>query len=542
MTRMTGGQAIVKSLLAHDIDTVFGIPGAQVYGLFDAFYENSDRIRVIGARHEQATAYMAFGYARSTAKPSVYAVVPGPGVLNTTAALCTAYGCNLPVLCLTGQVPSSFIGKGFGHLHELPDQLATLRSLTHWAERISSPSEASPIVTDAFEFMRSGKPGPACVEMPWDVFGQEAEVEIEAARALAAPPELDPDAVQTAADIVAGARRPMIVVGGGALDASEEVRRLAQRLNAPVMSFRSGRGIMPEDADLSANLVAAWALWPDCDLLIGIGSRLELTHIRWPYQPDGQKLVRIEIDPAAMQRLPPDAGLLTDSAVGTTALLDALESRDLKAEPQQQAIYAARQKAAAAIAKVSPQAQFLEAIRGALPRDGYFVEELCQVGYTSYYGFPVYAPRTYISCGYQGTLGYGFNTALGVKAAHPDNPVVSISGDGGFMFGVQELATAAQYGLGVTAIVFDNKAYGNVRRDQTNSYNGHLIASELQNPDFVKLAQSFDVEAYRVTQPAELKRTLERAFQRNVPSLIHVPIDIEAESDPWPLLHPSKPE
>ena len=542
MTNMTGGQAIVASLIHHGIDTVFGIPGAQVYGLFDALYERKDRIRVIGARHEQGTAYMAFGYSRSTGRPSAYAVVPGPGVLNTTAALCTAYGCNLPVLCLTGQVPTPFIDKGFGHLHELPDQLGTLESLTHWARRAGSPEQASPVIAEAFRFMRSGKPGPACVEMPWDVFGQEGEIELTDPLDPDAPPDPDPEAVDRAAALIAGAERPMIVVGGGAQDAFEEVRQLARRLKAPVTAFRSGRGILPEDDELSANTVAAWSMWHDTDLVIGIGTRLELTHMRWPYRPDGQKLVRVDIDPAAFERIPADAGLLTDSAVGVKAMIKALDRFDLRASPQQERIAAAMAQAREKIAGVQPQIGFLDTIRQVLPRDGFFVEELCQAGYASYYGFPVFEPRSYISPGYQGTLGYGFNAALGVKAANPDKAVVSISGDGGFMFGVQELATAVQYGLAVTAIVFDNNAFGNVRRDQVNNYDGHVIASDLRNPDFVALAESFGVQASRVSDPQSLRPVLEKAIASDEPEVIHVPLDIQVEANPWPLSHPAKPQ
>ncbi len=176
MPRMTGGEAIVDSLLRHGIDTVFGLPGVQTYGLFDAFARASNSLRLINARHEQTTAYMALGYACATGRPAAYAVVPGPGVLNTTAALATAWGVNAPVLCLTGQVPSMMIGRGRGQLHELPDQLATLRSLLKWAERIEHPSQASYLTARAFQEMLSGRPGPVALEMPWDQFGASTEV------------------------------------------------------------------------------------------------------------------------------------------------------------------------------------------------------------------------------------------------------------------------------------------------------------------------------------------------------------------------------
>ena len=174
MTVKSGGEAIVNGLVAHGVDTVFGLPGAQIYGLFDAFHQA--QLKVIGARHEQACGYMAFGYARSSGKPGVFSVVPGPGVLNAGAALLTAFGCNEPVLCLTGQVPTAFLGKGRGHLHEMPDQLATLRTFVKWADRIEYPDAAPALVSRAFQEMLSGRRGPASLEMPWDVFTQRAEV------------------------------------------------------------------------------------------------------------------------------------------------------------------------------------------------------------------------------------------------------------------------------------------------------------------------------------------------------------------------------
>src|SRR5262249_17060433 len=177
VSSMTGGDAIVQSLLLHGVDTVFGIPGPQTYGLFAALHRGGDRLRVVCPRHEQAAGYMAFGYARSTGRVGVYTVVPGPGLLNSTAALCTAYGASTPVVCVTGQVPSGYIGSGRGHLHELPDQLATMRTLTKWAARIDDPAEAPGLVAEAFRQATSGRPRPVALEMPWDVFELEAPVE-----------------------------------------------------------------------------------------------------------------------------------------------------------------------------------------------------------------------------------------------------------------------------------------------------------------------------------------------------------------------------
>src|SRR5437868_4222799 len=205
MSRITGATALLRSLMDHGIDTIFGLPGGQLDHFFDSMYHERERLQIYCTRHEQGAAYMAFGAARSTGKPAVYTVVPGPGVLNTTAALSTAYACNTPVLCLTGQIPSASIGKGFGELHELPDQLAGLRLLTKHAERIDRPADAPEAVARAFSAMLSGRPRPVALEMPPDIMGREEEVSRVAPSVLAAP-EPDPEQIAAAAQIIARAR------------------------------------------------------------------------------------------------------------------------------------------------------------------------------------------------------------------------------------------------------------------------------------------------------------------------------------------------
>src|SRR5262249_32543374 len=276
MPRMTGGEAIVDSLMRHGIDTVFGLPGVQTYGLFDAFARASNSLRLINARHEQTTAYMALGFACATGRPAAYAVVPGPGVLNTTAALATAWGVNAPVLCLTGQVPSAMIGRLRGQLHELPDQLATLRSLLKWAERIEHPSQASHLVARAFQEMTSGRPGPVALEMPWDRFAAQAEVTPQEPLPRHPNPTPDPELLAQVAKLAAAAKAPMLWVGGGAVHAAAEIKALAERLGAPVVSFRSGRGILDDRHPLGLTIPAAYKLWKETDLLIAFGTRLEV--------------------------------------------------------------------------------------------------------------------------------------------------------------------------------------------------------------------------------------------------------------------------
>src|SRR5258705_2596416 len=324
MKSTSGGEAIVNGLVAHGVDTVFGLPGAQIYGLFDAFHQA--QLKVIGARHEQACGYMAYGYARATGKPGVFSVVPGPGVPNAGPALLAAFGSNEPVLCLTGQVPTQFLGKGRGHLHEMPDQLATLRTFVKWADRIEYPDVAPAMVSRAFQEMLSGRRGPASLEMPWDVFTQRAEVGPAKVFDLFPSPQPDPDRIKAAAVLIKGSKTPMILVGSGAIHAREEILELAEMIDAPVVAFRSGRGIVSNAHELGLTMAAAYRLWPKTDLMIGIGTRLELpTMSRWPYRPDGLKSVRIDIDPVEMPRVTPGSGGVGGGQSGNPGLAGAVK-------------------------------------------------------------------------------------------------------------------------------------------------------------------------------------------------------------------------
>src|SRR5215218_9483672 len=303
MPRMTGGDAIVDSLLRHGIDTIFGLPGVQMYGLFDAFARNANRLKVINARHEQTTAYMALGYTQSTGKPSAFTVVPGPGVMNTMGALTTAWGVNTPIMCITGQVPSAMIGRGRGQLHEMPDQLATLKSLLKFAERIEHPTDAPQVMARAFQAMVSGRPGPVAVEMPLDMFPAVADVTPVEPLGKRAAPVPDADKIAALAKLVNAARAPMIWVGGGANEAGPEVLALAEKIGAPVVAFRTGKGVIDSRHPLSLTTVAGFKIYDHTDLLIGIGTRLDVPVARWAPAPAGLKIARIDIDPAEHRRL-----------------------------------------------------------------------------------------------------------------------------------------------------------------------------------------------------------------------------------------------
>ncbi len=545
--QLTGGEAMIHAAQANGITTIFGLPGAQIYPMFDAIHRLG--IELIATRHEQGAAYMAMGYANATGRPAAFAVVPGPGVLNTAAALCTAMGTCAPVLCLTGQVPSAYLGRGRGHLHELTDQTGTLKTLIKDALHIADPTATYEIVNNAFDTMQTGRPGPVSVEMCWDTMAQTHTIPVSPAASANPRPPVDPDQIEAAAQLLAGAKNPMIMCGAGAQHAGESVRALAELLQAPVTAFRSGRGIVSEDHPLGVSSVVARELYDDVDVLLGIGSRLEMIYMRWrsmeryEAKPStGPKLVRIDIDPQEFDRLQGDVGIEGDADDACRALYDALQTRVTPNTNRGEAIAAARAKTDQAIAKIQPQMAYLDVIRHVLPRDGFFVPELSQMGFTSYFGFPVYEPRTYVTEGYQGTLGFGFQTALGVKVAHPDRSVVCVTGDGGFMFGVQELATAVAYGIALVTIVFNNSAYGNVRRDQIRLYDGRISGADLNNPDFVQLAESFGAIGRRVTNPTELQIALEAAFGETLPTVIEVPLTPDTETSPWEfIMMPLKP-
>jgi acetolactate synthase-1/2/3 large subunit len=537
----TGGEALVDGLAAHGVETVFALPGVQIYGLCDALAKAADRIRTVGARHEQTVGYMAFGYARSSGRPGVCAMVPGPGVLNAGAALLTAQGCGAPVLALTSDVTTRFKNRQRGQLHEIDDQIGVLRAITKSARHAEQPGAIPALLARAFQDMLSGRPGVSALQVPWDVLGKRAAVADCVPLHRRPDPPLDDDAVKAAADVLAAARAPMIFTGSGALDASAAVTALAERLAAPVVSLRGGRGVVSDEHALGLTAAAGARLWQGTDVALVIGSRFELYDIRWRHRPAGLKIVRIDIDPAEVRRLPVDVSLIADAAAASTALLRELEHRPTAGSDRLGAIAAAKHATAQAIRSVQPQVDYLGVIRDVLPRDGIFVDEVSQVGFAAIFGFPVYRPRTLISAGFQGTLGFGFPTALGAKVANPGRAVVSITGDGGFLFAAQELATAVQYRINVVTIVFNNNAFGNVLRDQQRAYGGRLLGSELVNPDFLKFAESFGVEAHRVTTPAGLRPVLERALGAAAPVLIEVSVPRGSDSDPWPFLQPPFP-
>jgi acetolactate synthase-1/2/3 large subunit len=523
--RMTTAEATVASLAGHGIDTVYALPGVQNDQLFDALFKASNRIRTIHTRHEQGAAYMALGAALATGRPQAYAVVPGPGLLNSAAALLTAYSMNAPVLALVGQIPEGDIGRDLGHLHELRDQAGIVARLVDHSARIRSPETASRLVAQAMRAMRSGRRGPAALECAIDVWGKAGTVTLQPPLPPREP-AIDEDTIRAAARRLGAARNPMIICGGGAQDAAREVIELSGMLQAPVLGYRRGRGALDSRDPLSVTLPLGHELWAKTDVVLAIGTRLLVQHRQWGMDDD-LAVIHVDADPEGPGRLrAPAVALIGDAGPILRRLIDALPSHNLKRRSrkaemaQRQAVWRQRLEAA-----LPPQVAWLDAIRAELPEDGIYVDEVTQIGFAARLAFPVYRPRTFLSPGYQDNLGWGFATALGAQHARPDVPVVSINGDGGFMFTANELATAMHHRIPLTTIVFNDGAFGNVRRIQEIQYGKRLIACDLADPDFVRFAESFGAAAERAKSPAALRAALRRAFRRrDTPTVIEVPV------------------
>ena len=542
---LTGGEALVQQLVLEGAKDVFGIPGVQLDWAVDALRKAENAVKFIVPRHEQATSYMADGYARTAGRPGVCMVVPGPGVLNAGAGLSTAYACSSRVLCIAGHIHSAGIGKGHGALHEIKDQGAVLDQVTKWRGQARGPTEVPGLIRRAYQEMNSGRPAPVAVEIPFDVLQGKSEVQ------LITPPagedgRLKPDEAQVrnVAAILHGASFPVVYSGGGVLAANggAALQRLADKLGCPVIMSENGRGAMSDRHPLAFSTLVGRALLPHADVIVVVGSRFMETRGPFPAW-DARQPTYVYINADADAADPPRVSgvfMHADAGLALAALADELPAtQGARRRPLVSSrVTALRAWAQAQIDAIEPQASFVRALRAAIPEDGIFVNELTQVGYFARVAYPVYAPQTMISPGYQGTLGYGFPTGLGIAAAHRGRVVVSITGDGGFGWTLQELATARKYGLSHITVVFADGHFANVRGLQRDQF-GQAYCSDLMNPDFVALAAAFGVAATKVKDAAGLEGALKEAIRAGGPHLIEVTVG-EMPS-PWGLLRLKAP-
>jgi acetolactate synthase-1/2/3 large subunit len=548
---VTGADLLVEALIGHGVRTVFGLPGVQLDPAFDALARRSGRIRVYQTRNEQATSHMADGYARASGELGCCLVVPGPGVLNAATGLATAYACCSQVLCVAGQIRSDRIDGGLGLLHEIPHQDEVLRSVAKWVGKAMRPDAVPGLVAEAVRQMRTGRPRPAAVEVPPDVLGATADGSAESAGQVAAQAGAQGARGPTAPEAVAGAapadgrgleemaarlhaaERPLVMAGGGVLAAGAwaELAALAARLDAPVVLSSNAKGALSARHPLAFEAQAAPELLQEADVVLAVGTRFAPSSgERWRLRP-GQVLLRIDADPEELSRaVQPAVAVAADARRALDQLADLVPAC---APTAWRGLEALRERARAAAASLEPQASFGAAIRRALPDDAILVSGVTQLGYWAWMGFPVYEPRTFLTSGYQGTLGFELPTGIGAQVARPDRRVVVVVGDGGFLFNVQELATAVQHRIPVTAVVFNDNAYGNVRRLQQQRF-GRLIASDLRNPDFVRLAGSFGLRGLRAEGPEALEAALRESLDADGPTLIEAPVG--EMDDPWPLL------
>ena len=532
MTKMTGGQALVKSLRREGALVIFGMPGVQIYHAMDALYGESG-IRFITTRHEQGAAYMAYGYSAAGGGIGTALVVPGPGLLNAAAAIGTAYAASTPVLLVSGQIPSDLIGVNRGVLHEVDDQLDAIRPVTKWASRVTHAADVPEAVHEAFFHLNTGRPRPVEIEIPQDTLGETADVELREPGAYE-PLSPDPGAIVEGARTLAGAARPLIWVGGGAVSsgASEVLQRVAEHLQAPVVSTPEGKGAISDRHYLSMGVPHFRSdlldrVIKESDVVLAVGTRLASAELG-----DGQRVVQIDVDDDEIGRNHSNTlSIVGDARRSLDELYRALSAAGPVRMSRRLELEGIKSTRFGPSAHVEPQGSLTRAIRAAMPDDGILVEDMTQIGYYCRVFYPVYAPRTYIASSYFGNLGFAYPTALGAKVAQPDRAVVAISGDGGFLFNSQELATAVMHGINVVVIVFNDSALGNVLRDQKNMFGGRTIGAELHNPDFVKLAEAYGGRGVRVEGAERLESALREALSIDAPTLIEVPVGVMPQ--PW---------
>ncbi len=542
MAEMKGAEALTQSLIQNGVDTIFTVPGVQLDNLFDVLYDHQDDFNILHCRHEQATAYMAFGYAQSTGKVGTNLIVPGPGLMNAGAALSTAHCCSAPVLCIAGQIQSDLIGKGMGVLHELDDQPGAVASVTKWQGRAETPGETPSVVREAFTQLNTGRRQPVLLEMAPDIMEEKGEVELLDPITDYSVLEIDPDSdlLEQAAALLGNAENPAIFTGGGAFGAEEALLALAEEIQAPVIMSQNGQGVVDQRHYLGQTQMVGLEMWKDIDVILAVGTRFFPPMISWGNRGD-KKLIRIDTNPRKVNDpWKADVHITATAKKSVAGIFDRAIRHNRKRASNKDHLDELKQAATKKLSQGKPQADYSQVIRNVLPEDGIACFGVTQIGFFSWFGFPTYHPRTNIQPGYQGTLGYAFPTGLGAQVANPGKKVVTVTGDGGFMFNVQEMATAVMHKIPLVTILFNDNAFGNVKRNQKLDFNERYIVSDLLNPDFMKLAESFGMMGLRVNSPEGLQGAMEKAFASDGPVLIEV--EVGPMESLWPLMPVKRPK
>ncbi|WP_018565695.1 thiamine pyrophosphate-binding protein [Streptomyces sp. PsTaAH-124] len=523
----TGADLVVETLAGLGATTVFGLPGQHALGVFDAL-RRSD-LRYIGLRTEGNAGFAADAYGRITGEAAPLLVSTGPGALTCLPALQEAAAASAPVLAIGSQVPVAGLGGGrHGHLHELPDQAAVFRGVVKSVHPVRTASQIPSALAAAWQSALTAPHGPVWVEIPQDVL--LAETVLPQVTAVdATPQELvpRPELTAVAARLLATAERPAIIAGGGVVraDAARKLRALAERLNAPVVTTFGGKGAFPWNHPLS---LQSWLedrhttdFLEDADVLLVVGSGLgELSSNYHTFAPRG-RIVQIEADLGKLESNHPALGIHADARLALQALLETAEERpdDTAADRVRELLAKVRGRIAAQ--ELTLEQDVLAAVRRALPAGSPSFWDMTILAYWAWSAFDAEAPNTMHSAQGAGGLGYGFPAALGAAVADPTRPVLAVSGDGGALYSVAELATARQYGLDVTWLIVDDGGYGILREYMTDAF-GRATATDLNGPDFAALAESFGVPGVR-TSPETLEQDLAKALATPGPSVVVLP-------------------
>jgi acetolactate synthase-1/2/3 large subunit len=519
-----GGAAVVQTLAAHGVDTIFGIPGTHNLEIYR--HLPTTGIRAVTPRHEQGAGYAAEAFARVTGRPGVVVTTSGPGLTNVMTAASTAYAESQPMLVLSSGLPTGAEGRDLGQLHEAKNPLGAMGQLVRWSRRVGSADEAAAAVTEAFGSFTGGRPRPVHIEVPFDVLEQQWSGQPRIAP-KAALPHADPDVVRRAAEVLSAAGQPMIIAGGGAVDAQTELTALAEALGAPVATTVNGKGVVDEAHPLSVGasirLRALQKAAADSDALLVVGTELGDSDL-WDGQIRGRTVIRCDIDPAQLNKnCPADHALVGDAAGTLAALLAAMPAGSAAGDSGR----AGALRAAClqeAMADAGLYAEINAAVRAALPADGVLTGDSSQVTYFgSVHFFDMPAPRRFCYSPGYATLGYGLPAGLGAAIGLPGTPVAVLLGDGALMFSVQELITIVEQRLPVPVIVVDNGGYQEIK-DQEAARGIPPIGVELRTPDLAALAVAMGARGVRTTSTAELTELVGGALGTDGPTLIHFEI------------------
>ncbi|MCM1975398.1 MULTISPECIES: thiamine pyrophosphate-binding protein [Streptomyces] len=523
----TGGDLVVETLAGLGATTVFGLPGQHALGLFDAVGRSD--LRYVGLRVENNAGFAADAYGRITGEAAPLLLSTGPGALTSLPALQEAAAASAPVLAICSQVPTAGLGGGrHGYLHELPDQAASFRGVVKSVHTVRSQSQIPSAIAAAWKSALTAPHGPVWVEIPQDVLNAETTLPVVTG-VDAFPEELPPrpELTAVAADLLSRAERPAIIAGGGVVraDASGKLKQLAERLKAPVVTTPGGKGAFPWKHPLS---LQSWIedrhttdFLQDADVLLVVGSGLgELSSNYHTFTPRG-RVIQIEADLGKLESNHPALGIHADARLALQALLETVSERTDDTAPERVRELLAKVAARIAAQELTLEQQVLAAVRKALPADAPSFWDMTILAYWAWSAFDAKGPNRMHSAQGAGGLGYGFPAALGAAVADPTRPVLAVSGDGGALYSVAELATARQYDLDVTWLIVDDGGYGVLREYMTDAF-GRTTGTELTRPDYVALAESFGVPGVR-TSPEALAADLAKALAAPGPSVVVLP-------------------